>query len=319
MKILAVMNTCEIRGQGNIPFYCNNIQALLQQNLKTHVELKICWSACAPTAMTVIQSQNTFHDHISYNYIQDHVPVSITFNDSVEKMHQHFGEFDATLYLDSGITFWDPSRHYDALQKLIDVHASGPYAMTAAMPSNDSGFEWWGIPNFDENYIFPLGKTTNLHVQLFDKEWRAFYGRILPDVFASHCMESAFTGMAAAIQRHFIITKRVNTLHLHSLDGASSSTLGQIKPDRYPMSNIFDVGGQWFKHKKTVEEKYKAGYELGFSLEECKPWWTHKAEAFDENGFAKSPELKEFYKKELYLTKEEFDYASLSTHFKPGR
>lgn len=319
MKILAIYNTCELRSVGNIPFYVNAIQSLLMQKLKEHVSLKVCVSACAPSQMWIIQSQNTFGDLISYNYVQDHVPVSITFNDSVEKMHQHFGDFDATLYLDSGITFWDSSHHYDSLQTLLDVHNSGPYALTAAMPSNDSGFEWWGIPNFDSEYVFPLGKTTNLHVQFFDKSWREAFSRILPDCFASHCMESAFTGMAAAIHRKMVITKRVNPLHLHSLDGASSSTLGQNKPDRFPMSKMFECGGQWFRHQKTVEEKYKEGYHLGFSLEECKSWWPHNKEAFDENGFAKHPELKDFYKKELYLTKEEFDYNSLSTHFKPGR
>lgn len=317
MKLLIVYNTCELRGIGNIPFYVNAIQSLLMQCLPERVSTRVCISACAPSQMWIIQSQNTFNDLVSYNFIQDAVPVSVTFNDSVEKMHKHFGDFDATLYLDSGITFWDAAGHYDALQALLGVHEAGPFAMTAAFPSNDSGVEWWGVPSFDDSYVFPLGKTTNLHCQLFDKSWREAYGRILPDVFASHCMESAFTGMAAAINKKFVITKRVNPLHLHSLDGASSSTLGQQKLDRYPMSKTFECGGQWFRHKKTVEEKYQEGYALGFSLEECKPWWPHSPEAFDENGYAKSSALKAFFRKELYLSKDEFDYASLTTHFKP--
>jgi hypothetical protein len=319
MKLLVIYNTCELRGIGNIPFYVNSIQSILMQRLKEGDSLKVCISACAPSDMWVIQSRNTFHDHISYNFIKDHVPVSVTFNDSVEKMHQLFGDFDATLYLDSGITFWDPTYRYDAIQTLIDVHQSGPYALTAAFPSNDSGHEWWGIPEYDDSYVFPLGKTTNLHVQLFDRRWRDAYGRILPDCFASHCMESAFTGMAAAIHRKFVITKRVNPLHIHSLDGASSSTLGQQKADRFPMSQTFDCGGQWFKHQEPVEKKYQRGYHIGFALEECKPWWPHNPEAFDENGFAKHSELKDFFKKELYLSKEEFDYASLTSYFFPGK
>jgi hypothetical protein len=315
MKILAVYNTCEIRGVGNIPFYVNSIQSLLSQNLVPGDSFKICISACAPSDMWIIQSQNTFGPAVSYNFVKDHVPVSITFNDSVAKMEEAYGQFDAVLYLDSGITFWDPCHRYDALKTMLDVHRNGPYAMTAAMPSNDAGFEWWGIPYNNQDYVIPLGKTTNLHCQLFDKSWRDAYGKILPDVFASHCMESAFTGMAAAIHRKFIITKQVNPLHIHSLDGASSSTLGQVKSDRFPMSVTFETGGQWFKHKKTVDEKYREGHALGFSLEECKPWWPHNPEAFDEHGYAKSEELAKFFKKELFLTTEEFDYKSLYSSF----
>lgn len=314
MKLLAVYNQFN---QSNIPFYVDAIRSILSQK---DVDLKLAVSGCCSTDMVKIQLMNTFHNHISYNFIEDNVPVSVSFNDTVDKMHKHFGRFDATLYVDSGISFWDPGQRYDSLAKMIDVHKSGPYAMTAAMISNDIGDSWWAIPQeaLSNDYVFKLGQTTNLHAQIFDRAWKEAYGMILPDVFRTHCMESVFTGMAAAINKKFIRTTKLHLLHNHSMDGASLGGRTTTE-DSYPMSNVFELGGVWFKKQKTADVIYREGYELGFSIEECKPYYPHNPDAYDENGFAKSPLLKDFYKKEMYLAREEFDYGSLRYQFHPGQ
>lgn len=317
MKLLIVYNTCEIRGTGNIVFYVDAIRSLLAQRVDPGIEFRVCVSACAPSQMWVIQSQNTFNSQISYNFIPENVPLSVSFNHTVAKMVETHGKYDHYLYLDSGISFWDPSQRFDALQKLIDVHVKG-YASTAALASNDDGRQWlgWDFEPGKDEYEFPVGKTTNMHVQLFSEEWRDTYGHILPDIFASHTMESVFPFMAASIQRNNVITRGIQLLHIHSMDGASAGSPA-VGVDRIACSDTFESGGLLFKTKKTMDKRYREGHAIGFGWESCKPYWQHDPDCFDENGFAKHPELKDFLKRELYLNKEEFDYATLGHYFRP--
>ena len=316
MNLLTVYNTCNLGGTGNIPFYVDSIRSLLSQRVRENTRVKVAISACMASDMWKIQSRNTFNNLVSYNFVEENVPVSVSFNHTVDCMVAKYGAFDAYLYIDSGITFWDPSNRYDALQTLIDTRKSGPYAITAAMPSNDDGRQWWNIEyKPGEDYVFPVGKTTNMHCQIFDEEWRKAYGHILPDIFASHCMESVFSHMASAISKKFILTQRVNLLHNHSMDGASIGSRS-IDLDRIPMYRIFETGGLLFKTKKEINDVYIRGKHLGFGIEECKPYWPHDPACY-KDGIALNPELKTFIRDELYLKKEEFDYSGIKHYFIP--
>lgn len=318
-KLLVVYNTMGLSGVENIPYYVDSLRSLLSQTMAKSDDVKIVVSACCPTNMAMIQFQNTFGDLISYNFIHDNLPVSVTFNHSVGRCVEQFGEFEGYLYIDSGISFWDPSCRYDALQALWNVHKSGPYAITAAMPSNDDGRQWWGItyePGVD--YVFPVGKTTNMHAQIFSSDWKNAFKRILPDIFASHCMESVFSHMAASIHRKFIITQKVHLLHNHSMDGASIGSRQQ-DTDRTKMSSMFETGGLLFKTTKDIDQKYMEGVDLGFGIEECKEYWKHRPELFDENGYAKNPGLAPFMAKEMFLNDLEFSYSNIKSVFIGGR
>src|SRR5580698_3081016 len=116
MKLLIVYNTMGLGGNENIPYYVDALRSLLYQQVPGH-EVKIALSACCPSQMWIIQSQNTFGKAINYNFILENLPLSVTFNHTVDKMIERYGNFDGYLYVDSGITFWDPSCRYDALFK----------------------------------------------------------------------------------------------------------------------------------------------------------------------------------------------------------
>lgn len=316
-KLLVVYNTCGISGVEHIPYYVDSLRSILCQNMP---DMKIAISACCPSAMWCLQSENTFHDFVSYNYIEENLPVSVTFNDTVDKCVKHFGEFEGYFYVDSGISFWDPGGRWDAIKTMYDVFKSGPYAITAAMPSNDDGRQWWNIEyKVGEDYIFPIDRCTNMHCQIFSEEWRNQYRKILPDIFASHTMESVFSFMAAAIHRKFILTQKVHLLHSHSMDGASIGSRA-VDADRINASDMFESGALLFKTKKTMDQRYREGVDLGFGWESCKPFWPCRPELYDsETGYAKDPKLKDFFRDEVYLKKHEFDYAQIKSRFIPGR
>src|SRR5882672_4756323 len=174
-KLCAVYNVCGIGGRDTqvLTYYIDCIRSLLSQDIfgGPGDDYKIAISGCMssdPVQQTL--QLLTFGEHLSYNWIEEPLPLSVTFNDTVDHMVKHFGPFDGYLYVDSGISFWDPSGRYDALKNLWDVHQNGPYAITAAMPSNDDGSSWWGIQyRPDEDYVFPVGKATNMHCQIFSE------------------------------------------------------------------------------------------------------------------------------------------------------
>lgn len=322
-KLLAVFNICGISGNENTPYYIDSLRSLLSQTVASHwgQHYKIVISGCKTSERTKWVLQNSFKDWLSYNWIDEEYPLSITFNHTVDQCVERFGEFEGYLYVDSGISFWDPCGRYDALERLWAVHQQAPYAITAAFPSNDDGSQWWDIQyQQGVDYVFPVGKATNMHCQIFSNDWRRAYKHILPDIFASHCMESVFSHMCAAIHKKYVITQKVHLLHNHSMDGASISSR-ELKKDRYKMSEMFETGGLLFRTQKTMDERYREGRQWGAGFEECKPYWPHDPNKFDSNGYAIHPaELKDFYAREFFLKPTEFDYSSeIKRMFFPGK
>jgi hypothetical protein len=324
-RLLAVFNVCGISGKENLPHYRDAILSLINQNIEPRYSknYKIAISACCASEWVKMHLAAYFTDYVTFNWIDDVLPLSVTFNDTVDKCVSHFGEFEDYLYIDSGISFWDPEPQrpnaWGAMKTLVEAHKTGDFAITAAFPSNDDGGEWWGIkyqPGVD--YVFKHGQTTNMHCQLFSNEWRKAYGRILPDIFASNCMESMWTHMCGAINKKMQITQKVILQHQHSMDGASIGFRDQ-KPNVYPMSTVHESAGLFFMRNRTMDDIYAEGEEFGFGFEEYKTHWQSNPALWDENGFAKDPRLQPFLKKVLYLTKEEFDYQNIVSMFIPSR
>lgn len=316
-QILAVYN-CSQMGHGNqVPYYIDALRSLLRQKAGENYHIAVSGHMInEPTKNTL---RELFGTHITCNYVDENVPVSVTFNDTVNKCVEHFGPFEGYLYIDSGINFWCPSNYYDAIEKFYAAFKRHDNAVISAAPSNDDGASWWGI-NYvpGEDHIFRLGSATNLHCQIFPEKWRASYGEVLPTIFASNMMESVFSIMAAAIKTKYVMTQDVSVLHLHSLDGASIGNRDP-QPDRYPMSHIFQCSGQLFRKTKTMDEMYAEGREFGFGAEQCKPYWLLDPTKFDNNGFALDDRLFDFLKREMYLPKEALDYSKLVTTFIPGK
>lgn len=246
----------------------------------------------------------TFGNAISYNFIPGRYPLGVTFNDSVDQMVAKFGEFDGYLYVDSGISLWG---QWQLVEYMAQEHKKSNNAITAVMTSNDTGFEWWGIPYEDGPYTLPVGKAFNMHFQIFDESWRKAYGRILPDLFASDTSESVFTFMAAAIKKRVSIRREVSVLHVHSMDGASSGFRGKILFPGQPS-------------QKDMNQIYAEGKEFGFGYEECNPEkpWAHDPLKFDAEGNALDERLLPFMRENLFVHPPLFDYATITREFLPG-
>jgi hypothetical protein len=162
------------------------------------------------------------------------------------------------------------------------------------------------------NLIIPVGKAVNLHVQIFSNEFFKIYNRILPDIFAGQCMESVFSFMCAAIKKKWVVHKGIILNHKTGMDGPSSG----FSPAQWMMSgkNRWD---HLFLKNESILNIINRGYEYGMGYEEVQKIVVHDSSKYDENGYAKSDQLKEYIRDNLYLSTNEFDYSKINRNFTP--
>lgn len=318
MQLCVVFNTCGISCKDNLQFYIQNINSILSQNFQDY---RLVISDCKNPESIRDGLINNFKDRASFNFIDDVLPVNVTFNHSVLQAIKAFGDFEGYMYVDSGIRFTE----LDQISRLNNLYKSGPYAMVASRTNTDSGaFLWFGVGGglwdesgqeklfSDGNLIIPIGKALNLHVQIFSHElFKRFGGRIIPDIFASYCTESTFSFICAAIKKQWVVSKDVIVEHRHSMDFGSSG---------FNPANIgYPAWQHLFRSPKTIFQIItdREGIDSGFGYEECQGILMHDPSQFDENQFCINDRLEGFIKKNLYLPKEAMDYEAINHKWLP--
>ena len=299
-KLAIIFNTCGIKRENAIQ-YINGISSILEQDIE---DSRVILSSCLNSEMVRNHIYNYFGDSISYNFIDEVLPVNVTFNHSCIKAREEFGEFEGYVYIDSGITMKKP----DDLSNLYKLFKSGNYGMVASQTSTDTGyFQWFGVGDGPRDYsknhllfengdfVIPVGKTVNLHVQIFSKEIFDAYNYIIPDIYAGHCTESVFSFICAAVPSKFVLSKDVMVDHIHGMDVGSAG----FCPITFTRN-----GGKTYEHPFKVDsvvELAKNGQPFGFGYEECQQLVVHDPDKYDDNGYAKDERLKEYIKNNQYI------------------
>ena len=317
-KILAVYNICGISGKENTIHYIESIESILSQNFNS---FDLVISSCLSKPDTIKNLHNEFQGKIFINNVLEKHPVNVTFNHSINTCINRFGEYDGYLYIDSGSNFPNKNLFSDLYSYLV----TRKYGMITPQPENDTEyFNGLGVGRFDKdddyareilfkdgNYIIPVGKAMGTHTNLISNELVSFYGKAYPDIFASHCTESTFSFLNAALRKNWILLKDYIIPHKISLDGQSSgfspydwTRLGRPTYDHpYKNSSILN---------RIVT---KEAFECGFGYEECRRLFMHDPSHFDANNHCKNENLKSFIKKNLFLSKEELDYEKITNEF----
>ena len=152
-KMLVVYNTCGFSGRENVAWYIDCIKNILNQDF---VDFEVVLSSCGNTMPVIKTLLQTFGKKITYNITKERMTVNQSFNHTVQKCVERYGEFESYLYVDSGINF----RHNkDVLSKAYNLFKSGPYGMVTIQASNDTGFkEWLNIDGVitGENFVILL-------------------------------------------------------------------------------------------------------------------------------------------------------------------
>jgi len=308
-KLLVVYNTCGFSGREHVDWYIDCIQNILNQDFDDfHVVLSSCGNS-VPVIKKLIQ---TFGKRISYNLTNERITVNMSFNHTVQRCVEKYGEFDAYLYVDSGINFRD---NKDALRRTYDLYKSGPYGMVTIQASNDTGFkEWLDLDGHitGEDMIIPVGRACNLHTQLFSNDiFKAYDNKIVPDIFVAYCTESVFSFVAAGANQKWIIMKDLVLEHLKSIDGATAGfdhtgMKGDNKNNLFADLDIYEIC------------KDPEAWASGFGYEEMQGVFHHDPEKYTD-GLVQDPQrLRDFIRKSMFLDEGKFNYNDIKYKFVEG-
>lgn len=311
---------CGIRGNESSLYYIRAITQILNQSFSDY---RLILSGCCLSDNTKLQLRHTFSNNVDYHFIDDKYPVTVTFNHACLTAIEKYGYSDGYLYIDSGCIF----NTAEDLQKLYDGFKAHPNCgMFAAQTDSDTGYhQWFGLGRYiddhSENhklfiagdYKIPVGKTCNLHTQVFSSDLVKFYGRPYVDIFASHYSETVFTFVCAAIGQSMWISSDV-VVHHELLDGQSSG----YSPVEWKLA----LGKQLFEHPYIIpsilervasDEAVKLGLGYGelSSPEHPGGLVLHDVSQFDDMGNCVNSELKTYIKNNLYLNTMELNYADI--------
>ena len=140
-QMLVIYNTCGL-GHENTDYYMYALNNILAQEYGDGLEdYHVVLSACMNSKSCIDRIQHEFGNHISYNIVNETLPLNVTFNQSILNCIKEFGEFECYVYVDSGILFQSPG----VLRKLWNEFKSGNYGMVSTRVNNDSGYHLWFV------------------------------------------------------------------------------------------------------------------------------------------------------------------------------
>lgn len=306
MKLLTVYNTCGIKGIENVDYYISALESIFKQEGVDH---DVVVSACLNKIFTLQKVKSKFKE-IRINLINDPVPVNVSFNHTCEVFDD---SHDAFLYIDSGIIMPDKFT----IKKMIDRLESGPYSMVCSNVNNDVGQAVEDILNYhkgdgiltdDIGSFVSVGSSLNLHCQIFSKQLKESYNRIIPDIFAGHCTESVLSFLCAALKTRWAFCDDVLVFHERNMDGQSSGF--------DPLKWMYQNRRQTYDHPFAIDsymDRFTNQYakSIGLGFEECRNIVMHDKEQFDDNSFCINNDLKYYIKENLFLKSNEFNYSDI--------
>jgi hypothetical protein len=308
MKILTIYNTCGIH-RNNTEWYSKCLRSVLDQDYSDN---KIVMSSCVNSEACIRSIKEQFQDLVEVVYFPDRYIVNTTCNKTIQVMVEKYGEFDAYLFLDSGVYFTDPQSISKAVQSIKENN----YSMLTLQTDTDTGFitigyqDYSSVPQIvDQDFVFPMGHACNLHCQFFSNDiFKAFGNKIIPDVFAAFCTESTFPFLNAAVGKKWGILKDVMVPHNKAVDGPSSSQPHFSSSHNNTWNNL--LYGRDARDFINDPEAISCG--LGY--EECAGVMMHNKSAYDGNENAIFPEkLKSAILKYFFTNESDLDYNNIDT------
>jgi hypothetical protein len=306
----------------NLEMWLNHIQDILNQK---YPKFTVALSGCviSDESKKELEKLKNKYSNIVFNWIEDILPVNVTFNHTAQICTEQLGEFDGYLYVASDVKFGNDT---EVLQKLSHLHQNSNSAITYALVDNDHGLDgiyaecWEELNELLENdhFCVNIGKTANMHVALFDKEiYNTFNNKIIPDIFATHCTETTYSYLVASLSKKFVIhNKDIMLGHIGFADGHAAELMKEINwDDKLSWKHLFRSSIS-AEERLLSEEAKLSGFGYGEWKEILMPgeYILYRDKTmYDEEENHKEPEkLLSFLKKALYLSKEEFDYNNIN-------
>jgi hypothetical protein len=305
-EIGIVFNTCGIRGDFSHR-YIKNLEALLNQ--KSRYKIHIIQSDCLSSDWSREKVREKIGGRILYNYINDKLPVNLTFNFSARKLLEIYPNIEWIIYSESAITL----EKYDISKLLLcSCNNIGYISGLVSCDNNLHPFVKRGLITEGEDTeklceVYPkqcidldIGDSISCHLMAINKKVFTEFNGGLPDIFAGFCSESVLTFMAASLGLRWVVNTGVKVSHETQGDGRSVG----FDPAGNRFDRGFIIGGVQGRVRECV--KYGLGYE------ECSNIIMHDASLFDGRLPIYQAELRECIKQNLFLQEKEFKYSDIN-------
>ena len=314
MRVLVVYNICGIKFN-NLEMWSNHLQDILNQE---YSNFTVAVSGCVVSEDSKIELEKLKdkYSNIVFNWIEDILPVNVTFNHTVQVCTEQLGEFDGHLYVASDVKFGNDTK---VVEKLAYLHQNSNSAMTYALVDNDHGLDGWYADVWSDldkmletdHFCINIGRTANMHVILFDKSiYQTFNNKVIPDIFASHCTETTYSYLTAALGKKYVVhNKDIMLGHIGFADGHSVGFINEIQyNDSIAWKHLFKSSIPAEDRLLSAEAKAS-----GFGYEAHRGLLLHDESMYDENENHIEPEkLLGFLKKAIYLSDDEFNYKTIN-------
>ena len=314
MRILVIYNICGIKFN-NLEMWSNHLQDILNQE---YSNFTVAVSGCivSDESKAELEKLKEKHSNVVFNWIEDKLPVNVTFNHTAQVCTEQLGEFDGYLYVASDVKFGSDTK---VIEKLAYLHQNSNSAMTYALVDNDHGLDGWYSDVWSDldkmletdHFCINIGRTANMHVILFDKViYNTFNNKIVPDIFATHCTETTYSYLTAALSKKYVVhNKTVMLGHIGFADGHSVGFINEIQyNDNLAWKHLFR--SKISAEERLLNDEAKAS---GFGYEAHRGLLAHDESMYDENENHIEPEkLLGFLKKAIYLSEDEFDYKTIN-------
>ena len=329
MSLTIIYNACGLSGRDNSDFYIKNVRSILNQDLENK---RVVFSGHHIPPKVFEKVINEFGREITYCLTKGRLAVNQSFNHSVLKSVENYGESDGYMYVASDVTFSEDSK---ALSRLYERTKNPENGIISPEIDKDNGYYWWfnfdqtenlwDVFGRDKDFVVPLGATANIHCKIFSNKIFKEYGRVLPDVFVSYCTETIFSFLAASVQQRFIIANDVTFQHANHVPGAGHHGLdGQTLSYGAAWDRLFP--GTPKTISEIISDPKAAASGLGYEewappfIEkgECpadKPHLMHDSSKFDKNGYSLNNDLRDFIKENFFLKQNVLDYDKIENIF----
>jgi len=306
MKILTVYNTCGIH-RDSTSWYIKCINSILDQDYNNN---RVAISSCQNSPTCLADLKQEFGDRVDLYHFPDRYIVNTTFNKTVQECIKKYGEFDAYLFLDSGIVMEEKS----AISKGVEALKTNLYSMVSFQTDTDTGLQPLGFLQdsevaqiVDEDFVMPVGGACNLHAQFFTHDiYESFNSKVVPDVFAAYCTESTFSFINASIKKNWAILKDIVLKHNKNVDGASAGYSHVSNKFRNPWNNLL------YDRNATDFINDPEAIEYGLGYEECGNVMLHNPDAYTKAGKARHPKkLKDLIVKYFYSCDSDLNYDDI--------
>lgn len=319
-KLLIIFNSCGVSGLETLEYYKEALDSVYAQE---GVSFDITVASCLHKEEERKALQAAY-PQLDIYCIDQKLPIHAAFNHAIlETLKHRPNDYLGYMYLECGVVF----QTKDDIKTLVEIlQADKDIGLIVPLSPHDNGLhQYFGINKGNNDiseidklfqgediYYFPPGMATNLHSCIYSRELFDYYGKLQPDLLASHCMEGLLTSLAGAIHKKWAMTKKVTITHrkLNSIDS--------ICFDPYTRRQ---TGAQPWEHGYLIDsviERLLPGYSLGLSYESCADIMPPDLDLWD-GYYAKDDRLAPFLKKALFLSEDELPHDSIASHYMKGQ